>query len=98
MGQVLHEGARTTAVVRRAIQRSEESLSSLARHHGVNQKTIIKWCKRASAADLSTGPKDPGSTSMTIEGEAMVVGFRRHTLLPLDDCLCALQAASGPST
>jgi IS30 family transposase len=28
---------------------------------------------------------------LTIEEEAIVVAFRRHTLLPLDDCLYALQ-------
>ncbi len=39
MGQVLHGSARTTEVVRRAIQHSEESLRALARRHGVNQKT-----------------------------------------------------------
>lgn len=92
MGQVLHGSARTTAVVRRAIQRSEESLRALAKRHGVNQKTIIKWRKRTSTADLPTGPKDPRSSSLTIEEEAVVVAFRRHTLLPLDDCLYALQA------
>jgi len=26
------------------------------------------------------------------EEEAMIVAFRKHTLLPLDDCLYALQA------
>jgi hypothetical protein len=28
---------------------------------------------------------------LTIEEEAIVIAFRRHTLLPLDDCLYALQ-------
>jgi hypothetical protein len=28
---------------------------------------------------------------LSIEEEAMIVSFRRHTLLPLDDCLYALQ-------
>lgn len=28
---------------------------------------------------------------LTIEEEAVIVAFRRHTLLPLDDCLHALQ-------
>ena len=37
------------------------------------------------------GPAEPHSTSLTLEQEAMIVAFRRHTLLPLDDCLCALQ-------
>ena len=29
---------------------------------------------------------------LSIEDEAIIVAFRRHTLLPLDDCLYALQA------
>jgi transposase InsO family protein len=92
MGQVLHGSATTTEAVRRAIQHSQESLRALARRHGVNQKTIAKWKKRRSTADLPTGPKDPRSTSLSIEDEAVVVAFRRHTLLPLDDCLYALQS------
>ena len=68
-------------------------LSALAKRHGVNQKTIAKWKKRGSAADLPTNPKDPRSTSLSIEDEAVVVAFRRHTLLPLDDCLYALQVS-----
>jgi IS30 family transposase len=32
------------------------------------------------------------STVLSIEEEAIIVAFRRHTLLPLDDCLYALQA------
>ena len=42
-------------------------------------------------ADVPTGPKSPSSTVLTIEEEAVIVAFRRHTLLPLDDCLYALQ-------
>jgi hypothetical protein len=38
------------------------------------------------------GPKDPRSTVLTVEEEAIAVAFRKHTLLPLDDCLYALQA------
>ncbi|MCP1550222.1 hypothetical protein J2W76_003467 [Methylorubrum zatmanii] len=37
------------------------------------------------------GPKEPRSTTLTPEEEVMVVAFRRHTLLPLDDCLYGLQ-------
>ena len=91
MGQVLHGSARTTAAVRRAIQHSQESLRVLARRHGINPKTVSKWKKRKSAADLPTGPKAPRSTVLTLEEEAVIVAFRRHTLLPLDDCLYALQ-------
>ena len=38
------------------------------------------------------GPKEPRSTVLSKEEEALAVAFRRHTLLPLDDCLYALQA------
>src|SRR5215210_598079 len=92
MGQVLHGSARTTAAVRRAIQHSQESLRALAKRHGVNPKTVAKWRKRGSVADRPTGPKQPKSTVLSPEDEAIVVAFRRHTLLPLDDCLYALQA------
>jgi transposase InsO family protein len=91
MGQVLHGSATTTEAVRRAIQHSQESLRALAKRHGVNQKTIAKWKRRTFVADLPTGPKDARSTVLTAEHEAVVVAFRRHTLLPLDDCLYALQ-------
>src|SRR4051794_2100046 len=91
MGQVLHGSARTTAAVRRAIQHSQESLRVLARRHGINPKTVAKWKKRPSVADRPTGPKQPHSTVLSLAEEAIVVAFRRHTLLPLDDCLYALQ-------
>ena len=39
------------------------------------------------------GPKQPRSTVLTPEEEATVVAFRKHTLLPLDDYLYALQAS-----
>src|ERR671920_218844 len=92
MGQVLHGSARTTEAVRRAIQHSEESLRSLAKRFGINQKTVAKWKSRASVTDRRTGPRDPKSTVLSLEEEAIIVAFRRHTQLPLDDCLYALQA------
>jgi transposase InsO family protein len=91
MGQVHPGGATTTAAVRRAIQQSQESLRALARRHGINPKTVAKWKGRSSVADQRTGPKDPRSTVLSAEEEAIIVAFRRHTLLPLDDCLYALQ-------
>ena len=57
MGQVLHGSATTTAAIRRAIQNSQESLRTLARRYGINQKTVAKWKKRTSVADLPTGPR-----------------------------------------
>jgi transposase InsO family protein len=92
MGQVLHGSATTTEAIRRAIQHSQESLRALAKRYGINQKTVAKWRKRSSLADLPTGPTKPKSTVLSIEEEAIIVAFRRHTLLPLDDCLYSLQA------
>jgi transposase-like protein len=92
MGQLLHGSATTTEAVRRAIQHSQASLRTLARRYGINQKTVAKWKRRTATADLPTGPKVARSTVLSIEEEAVIVAFRRHTLLPLDDCLYALQA------
>lgn len=91
MGQVRHGSATTTYAIRAAIQRSHASLATLSRELGINPKTVAKWRKRATVEDLKTGPKEPRSTSLSAEEEATVVAFRRHTLLPLDDCLYALQ-------
>ena len=85
MGQVLHGSATTTEAVRRAIQHSQASLRTLARRHGINPKTVAKWRKRTSTADVPTGPEVAKSTVLTIEQEAVIVAFRRHTLLPLDN-------------
>src|SRR5438132_857333 len=92
MGQVLHGCATTTHAVRAALQRSKASLKDLAAQHGLNPKTVAKWRKRAFVHDAAMGPKTPRSTVLTTEEEAVIVAFRRHTLLPLDDCLYALQA------
>ncbi len=92
MAHVLHGSARTTQAIRRSIQRSQESLQTLANRRGLNPKTVAKWRQRPPTTDAVMGPK-PASTVRTVEEEAIAVAFRRHTLLPLDDCLCALQAA-----
>ena len=78
----------TYKAVRRAIQHSQASLRALAKRYGINPKTVAKWKKRGSVAGLPTGPKDAASTVLSIEEEAVIVAFRRHTLLPLDDELC----------
>jgi transposase-like protein len=91
LGQVLDGGVTTTEAIRRAIQRSQESLRTLAKRHGLNPKAVAKWKKRSFVADLPTGPKQPSSTVLSIQEGAMVVAFRRHTLLPLEDRLYALQ-------
>src|ERR671910_789745 len=91
MGQVLHGSATTTEAVRRAIQAREESVRALAKRYGISPTTVQKWRKRTTVADERMGPKQIRSTVLSIEEEAVIVAFRRHTLLPLDDCLYALQ-------
>ena len=60
--------------------------------YGLNHKTVAKWRKRAFVNDAPMGPKTPHSTVLSCKEEAIIVAFRKHTLLPLDDCLYALQA------
>lgn len=93
LGRVLHRGASPTEAIRQAIQHSQESLRALRRRHAINPQTVAKWRKRCSVADLPTGPKSPRSKVLMVEQEAIIVAFRKHTLLPLGDCLYALQAA-----
>jgi hypothetical protein len=46
-----------------------------------------------TVASRPTSPKATKSTVLSTEEQAIIVAFRRHTLLPLDDCLYALQPA-----
>jgi len=91
MGQVLHGSATTTHAIRALIQRLQASSAALSRELGINVKTVAKWRKRDRVEDTKMGPKVAHSTVLSIEEEAIIVAFRRHTLLPLDDCLYALQ-------
>src|SRR6202453_2124555 len=71
MGQILHGSATTTEAVRRAIHHSQESLRGLAKRYGVNPKTVAKWKARTSVSDLPTGPREPRSTVLSVEEEAV---------------------------
>ncbi|TFZ54097.1 IS481 family transposase, partial [Methylorubrum sp. Q1] len=73
------------------MQLRQESVRAAAKRYGVSPTTIQKWRDRETTADAAMGPKEPRSTTLTPEEEAIVVAFRRHTLLPLDDCLYGLQ-------
>jgi hypothetical protein len=72
------------------IQRSQASLAALSEEFGINAKTVANLRKQASVNDLKTGPTDARSRVLTEAAEAMIVAFRRHTLLPLGDGLYAL--------
>jgi hypothetical protein len=92
MGQMLHGSAKTTYAIRTAIQRSNATIAGLADKSDLNPKTVMKSRQLQSVEDMPTGPNEPLSTIMSVEEEAHCIAFRKHTLLPLDDCLYALQA------
>ena len=91
MGHILHGSATTTYAIRAAIQRSKAPLKKLAERYGLNHKTVTKWRKQAFVNDPPMGPKAPRSTVLDARRRSDCLAFRKHTLLPLDDCLYALQ-------
>src|SRR5688500_510713 len=93
MAASLHGSARTTPRVRAELQASQEATRALAARYGLNPKTVAKWRKRTTTADAPMGPSRARSTTLTEAEEAIVVEFRRRTLLPLDDVLGCLREA-----
>ncbi len=91
MAAGLPGSARTTPRVRAELQASQEATRVLAARYGLNPKTVAKWRGRATTADQPMGPSRPRSTVLTEAEEAIVVEFRRRTLLPLDDVLGCLR-------
>ena len=87
----LHGSARTTPRVRAELQASKEKTSALAERYGLSRTTVTKWRARTSTADAPMGPRSPRSTVLTLIEEAMIVEFRRRTLLPLDDVMGCLK-------
>jgi hypothetical protein len=53
----------------------------------LNPTSVVKWKKRSHGEDVPMGPKPPRSTVLSTAEEALIVAFRKHILLPLDDCL-----------
>ncbi len=91
MAGSLHGSARTTPRVRAELQASKEATGTLAQRYGLSRTTVTKWRARTTTDDAPMGPSSRHSTVLTLAEEAMVVEFRRRTLLPLDDvlgCLC----------
>ncbi len=91
MAGSLHGSARTTPRVRAELQASQETSGILAQRYGLSRTTVNKWRNRTTTADAPMGPTAPHSTVLTAAEEAMVVEFRRRTLLPLDDVLGCLR-------
>lgn len=43
--------------------------------------TVQKRCSRQASTDVPMSPKKPRSTMLSVGDEAVVIAFRRHTLL-----------------
>jgi hypothetical protein len=79
---------------RRSVERYKIAKRAGERSPSANFVTVFSLIPLEEAElrrRFSTGPKEPKSTALSIVDEAIIVAFRRHTLLPLDDCLYALQ-------
>ena len=90
MGNILHANAKTTPRVRKEIQESMESAPKLAKHYGLNVKTILKWKKALQVEDKRSGPTQPKSVLSSTE-QQIICEFRRVTKLPLDDVYISLK-------
>jgi len=81
--QSSHNALRGLASIGAAIwQRAKAMIAALSRALGVHLKTLAKRRKRQTVKDRKTGPKDPRSTILSTEQNAMVFARRRHTRLP----------------
>jgi hypothetical protein len=83
--QRTHPCAKTTPRIRRAIQASEEKNTVLAKRYGIHRQTVAKWKARDTTSDARMGPKNPCSSVLTLNAEAMILAYRWRTRLSLDD-------------
>jgi len=90
MGSILHANPKTTPRIRKEIQESMESASTLAKRLNLNIKTVLKWKKTQSVEDKRSGPQKPKSVLSSIQ-QQIICEFRRISKLPLDDVYVALK-------
>ena len=92
--QGLHGSATLTKRQRRSVERYKGVGKAWGHWRGTmesREKTVRKRRQRSPVRDRKPGPKHPCSTVLSLDQEAVIVAFRRHTLLLLDACLYALQ-------
>lgn len=68
---------------------SQDSLRALANRYGSTRRRLRSG---RSAVRSLIWPKEPHSTVLSLEDEAVIFTFRRHARLPLNDRLYALPA------
>jgi hypothetical protein len=78
-------------VFRRAIQlrsRERTGAGQTSRHQPHHRTEVAQAHDHGGCQE---GPTNPRSTVLSAQEKAIIVAFRRHTLLPLDDCFYGLQ-------
>ena len=91
MANMLHGSARTTPRIRAERQRSKDKTSTLAQRYGLSRTTVTKWRSRTTTSDAPMAPGQPKSTLLSPAQEAVIVGFRKKPLLPLEDVMGCLR-------
>ena len=86
MGQILHQRATTTSVIRRKIQEEQGSINAIANKYGVSWNTAKKWNNRESTTDKPMG-NGRSNSPLTGDEEVIICEVRKKTWLPLDDLL-----------
>ena len=81
----------TTPRVQAELQASKEKTSTLAQRYGLSRTTVTKWRSRITTTDAPMGPSQSKSTVLSPAEEAVIVEFRRRTLLPVDDVMGCLR-------
>ena len=66
--------------------------------NGSARTTVNKWRNRTTTADAPVGLSAPPSAVLTLAEEAMLIEFRRRTLLPLVDVLGCLRESISKLT
>ena len=90
MGQVRHKYVTAAHAITAAIQRSQAITAARSREP-VSLSKRLQMAQGETVEDRKTRPTHPSSMVLNADEEAMIVAFRRHTRLPTDDCLYALQ-------
>ena len=89
--QRTHGCAKTIPRIRRAIQASDEKNTVLAKQYRIHRQTVAKWKARDTPFDARMGPKNPRSSVLTLEDEAIILAYRWRTRLSLNESLVRLR-------
>ena len=89
MGEIF-DASVTASAADRVAQHNRENIGASAVRYHIRPKTVARWKGRQSVIGLPCCSKRLRASVLSAEEEAIIVAFRRHSLLPIDDCLCAL--------